>query len=66
MSTLAVLKEEKAMNWHEFECASACYAILIERAERDHGKHSAQAKELRLEYEEICQKAAATLSAQAS
>jgi hypothetical protein len=46
------------MDGHELECALACYAILIERAERDHGKNSKEATELRKEYRDIIKKAA--------
>jgi hypothetical protein len=37
------------MDGHYLECASAAYAVLIERAERKHGKHSKEVKELKRE-----------------
>jgi hypothetical protein len=41
------------MDGHERECALAAYAILIERAEHNHGPNSKEAKELRREYRKM-------------
>ena len=43
----------RKMDGHELECALAAYAMLIERTEGKHGKHSTEAKELRHECQQL-------------
>lgn len=44
---------------HDLECAAAAYAVLIERAERDHGFHSQEAKELRRDWRDYLKRSEA-------